>query len=65
MIEREKQVADQEKKHAKEKADHEHPHKDGKAKDQPGQQHAGMATDPKTMKDKDYVERIDEKTSKH
>jgi len=63
MIERNKQVDDQEKKLAKEKADHEHPHKD--VKDQSGQQHAGKATDPETMKDKGYVERIEEKTSKH
>ena len=63
MIEREKQVTDQEKKLAKEKADHEHSKKD--VKDQQGQQHAGMATDPETMKDKGYVERITEKTEKH
>ena len=63
MIERDKQRIDQEKKHAAEKERHEHPKKDVKV--QPGQQHAGMDTDPQTMKDKDYVKRIEEKTEKH
>jgi hypothetical protein len=63
MIERDKQRIDQEKKHAAEKERREHPKKDVKV--QPGQQHAGMDTDPQTMKDKDYVKRIEEKTEKH
>ena len=63
MIEREKQRTDQQKKHAAEKERREHPKKDVKA--QAGQQHAGMDTDPETMKDKGYVERIEEKTEKH
>jgi hypothetical protein len=63
VIERDKQVTDQEKKHAAEKQRREHPKKDVKNKS--GQQHAGMATDPQTMKDKGYVERITEKTEKH
>ena len=62
MIERDKQVIDQHKKHEKEKERQQHPHKD--TKDQAGQQHAGMSTDPQTMQDKVYQERIDEKTSK-
>jgi hypothetical protein len=63
MIERDKQRSDQEKKHAAEKERREHPKKDVKV--QPDQQHAGMDTDPQTMKDKDYVKRIEEKTEKH
>lgn len=63
MIERDKQRIDQQKKHAAEKERREHPKKDTKA--QPEQQHAGMDTDPQTMKDKDYVKRIEEKTEKH
>lgn len=63
MIERDKQRTDQEKKHAAEKERREHPKKD--VKDVSGQQHAGMDTDPQTMKDKGYVERITEKTEKH
>ena len=63
MIEREKQRTDQQKKHAAEKERQKHPKKD--VKDKTGQRHAGMATDPQTMKDKDYVKRIEEKTEKH
>ncbi|QBD75283.1 hypothetical protein EPA93_04430 [Ktedonosporobacter rubrisoli] len=63
MIERDKQVTDQQKKHKAEKERHEHPQKDVKA--EPAQQHARSDTDPKTMQDKDYVKRIDEKTEKH
>ena len=63
MLEREKQVTDQEKKAARAKADHEHSHKD--AKDKTEQKHAGMATDPKAMENKQYVEQITEKTEKH
>lgn len=59
MIEREKQVTDQQKKHADEKERHEHPHRDGKVKP------AGMTTDPEAAQDKAYVQRIDEKTQKH
>jgi hypothetical protein len=62
MIERDKQVDDQQKKQAKHEADM-RSKKNAKAK--PEQQHAGMATDPETMKDKDYVKRIEEKTEKH
>ena len=65
MIEREKQRSDQQKKHAKEKERREHPQKDQKAQPRPEQEHAGMATDPKTMQDDDYVKRITEKTEKH
>jgi hypothetical protein len=65
MIERDKQRDDQKKKHAKEKERHEHPTKDKKAQANAKQGHAGMATDPKTMQDPGYVERIDEKTQKH
>lgn len=63
MIERDKQVTDQQKKHAAEKERQKHPRKD--VKDQQGQQHAGMSTDPETMKDEGYVKRIDEKTEQH
>ncbi len=63
MNERDKQVDDQQKKHAAEKERREHPKKD--VKNKTGQEHAGMATDPQTMKDKGYVKRIEEKTEKH
>jgi hypothetical protein len=65
MLEREKQVSDQEKKHAGEKERQEHPKRDVKAQDKPGQVQAGDDTKPETMKDKGYVERITEKTEKH
>jgi len=63
MIEQDKQRIDQEKKHAAEKERHEHPKKDVEV--QLGQRQAGKDTDPQTMKDKDYVKRIEEKTEKH
>lgn len=63
MIERDKQVTDQQKKHRAEKARRKHPSKD--VKDQQGQQQAGMSTDPETMKDEGYVKRIEEKTEHH
>jgi CRISPR/Cas system CSM-associated protein Csm5 (group 7 of RAMP superfamily) len=62
-IERDKQVTDQQKKHAAEKERRKQSRKDVKARS--GQQHAGMATDHQTMRDKDYVERIEDKTEKH
>ena len=62
MIERDKQVADQQKKHSTEKERQKHPRKGAKT---PQEQQAGMSTDPQTMKDEGYVDRIDEKTSKH
>lgn len=65
MIERDKQVTDQEKKHAIEKERKEHPKKDVKTQSVPGEVHAGADTDPKTMENKGYVERITEKTEKH
>ena len=65
MIEREKQRSDQQKKHAKEKERREPPQKDQKAQPHPEQEHAGMATDPKTMQDPDYIKRMNEKTEKH
>ena len=65
MLEREKQRSDQQKKHAKEKERRKHPHKDQKVQSRPGQEHAGMATDPETMQDEAYAKRITEKTEKH
>jgi len=65
MLGREKQRSDQQKKHAKEKERRKHPPKDQKAQSRPGQEHAGMATDPETMQDEDYAKRITEKTEKH
>lgn len=66
MLEREKQKNDQEKKHAAEKARHEHHQKDVKtqASESKGQ-HAGMSTDPETARDPDYAKRVEEKTKKH
>lgn len=63
MLERDKQRTDQQKKYAAEKERHAHNKKDDK--EQAGKQHAGADTDAETMKDKDYVKRIDEKTEKH
>ncbi|GCE45466.1 hypothetical protein EI42_02903 [Thermosporothrix hazakensis] len=63
MQEREKQKIDQEKKHANEKERRAHPQED--VKKQVKQPHAGMATDPETMKDPGYAKRIEEKTKKH
>ncbi len=63
MIERDKQVDKQQAKHNKKKERAQQARKN--AKEQPEQQHAGMATDPETMKDKGYVKRIEEKTEKH
>ncbi len=62
MIEREKQRADQRKKHKAEKQRREHP---GKRDEKPTVQQAGKASDPETMRDKGYIERIEEKTEKH
>jgi hypothetical protein len=61
MLEREKQRSDQQMKHATEEKQS-RSKKDGKKK--VGQQ-AGSDTNPETMKDKDYVKRIEEKTKKH
>lgn len=63
MLEREKQRTDQQKKHAAEKQRRARPGKDDKGRVERKQ--AGMATDPQAMKDKGYIERIDEKTEKH
>jgi hypothetical protein len=63
VIEREKQRTDQQKKHANEKKRRKPSKNDTPA--QTEQTQAGMATDPQTMKDKGYVERIEEKTKKH
>lgn len=63
MIERNKQVDDQQKKHAEEKERQQKP--DKKAKIEPGHEHARMATDPEAAKDPGYIERMNEKTSKH
>lgn len=62
MIEREKQRADQQKKHKAEKERRLHTQKKD---ERPTIQQAGKATDPETMQDKGYVERIEEKTEKH
>ncbi len=63
MIERDKQRSDQEKKHKAENQRRSHAEK-SKAQ-RPEQREAGKSTDPETMKDKGYVERIEEKTEKH
>jgi hypothetical protein len=63
VIERDKQVDDQQKKHANEKEREQHPQTGGRR--QPEPQQAGMATDPEVAKDKGYAERIEEKTEKH
>jgi len=63
MIERDKQKDDQEKKQIDEKEKRDLPKQDGRVR--PKQKHAGMATDPQTMKDKDYIKDIEEKTQKH
>jgi hypothetical protein len=64
MIERDKQVNDQQKKQSAKKQRREHPSKDRKAQAQP-QQDARMTTDPKAAKDRGYAKRMSEKTSKH
>ena len=63
MLEREKQRTDQQKKHAAEKQRRAHPGKDHKG--QAERKQAGKASDPEPMKDKGYIERIEEKTEKH
>ncbi len=63
MIERDKQVTDQQKKHAADKKRHEHKRENDKS--QTSQPEAGMSTDPKAMEDKGYQERIEKKTEKH
>ncbi len=63
MIERDKQVSDQQKKHAEEKERQEHPQTGDRHKPEP--QQAGMTTDADAAKDKGYAERIEEKTEKH
>jgi hypothetical protein len=63
MIEREKQRTDQQKKHKAEKQRRTHSGKKGEGR--PEQRQAGKATDPETMQDKGYAERIEEKTEKH
>jgi hypothetical protein len=59
MIERDKQVTDQQKKQAKKQQDQQSKN----VKPQPEQ--AGMSTDPEAMKDEGYQKRIEDKTSKH
>jgi len=63
MIERDKQKDDQKKKHTDENENRDLSKQDVKVR--PKQKHAGMATDPQTMKDKDYIKDIEEKTKKH
>jgi hypothetical protein len=63
MIERDKQKEDQEKKLAKENESQDLAKQNRSV--QSKQRHAGMATDPQTMKDKDYIKDIEEKTQKH
>ena len=63
MIERDKQVTDQQKKHAAEKERREHPQQG--PTHQPEPPAIGSDTDPKTMENKEYVETITEKTEKH
>ncbi len=63
MIEREKQRTDQAKKHKAEKQRRSHSEKNREQHSE--QREAGKSTDPETMKDKGYVERIEEKTEKH
>ncbi len=65
MIERDKQKDDQEKKHQREQEKDNNDLSKQKRRAQPKQKHAGMATDPQTMKDKDYIRDIEEKTQKH
>jgi hypothetical protein len=60
MIEREKQRTDQEKKHKEEKQRRSHSEKKREGRQE--QRKAGKSTDPETMLDKGYVERIEEKT---
>ncbi len=62
MIEREKQRTDQQKRHKAEKQRRAHPEKKD---ERPTVQQAGKASDPETMQDKGYIERIEEKTEKH
>ena len=62
MLEREKQVSDQQKKHARAKRDQEKKKRPDKS---PEQKQAGMTTDPNAERDKGYVERMTDKTSKH
>lgn len=63
MLERDKQRTDQEKKHNAEKQRRLRSEK--KSDRHPEQRKAGKSTDPETMEDKGYVERIEEKTEKH
>ena len=61
MLEREKQRTDQEKKHQAEKQRRSKKKSEGHVE----QHEAGRATNRESMKDKGYVERIEEKTEKH
>jgi hypothetical protein len=63
MLERDKQRTDQEKKHQTKKQRHSQSKKKSEAHIE--HQEAGRATDPETMQDKGYEERIEEKTKKH
>ncbi len=61
MNEKDEQLPDQQKNTSPEEKKPEH----SKHATPPPTQHAGMSTDPEAMKDKGYVQRISEKTSKH
>lgn len=63
MQERDKQVDDQQKKHAREKELQEQSQKSHK--DEPEKPPAGMSTDPEAVRDPNYARRIEEKTKKH
>lgn len=66
MIEREKQRDDQQKKHAAEKARHARSKKEQQEKrEHPEEKETRSDTDPQSMKDKDHIKRIEEKTKKH
>lgn len=60
MIERDKQRIDQQKKQTRKSS-----HKKQEKQQHPQQKKAGMATDPEAMQDPGYIERMNEKTSKH
>ena len=63
MIERDKQKEDQENKKTNENESQDLAKQDRRVRSK--QKHAGMATDPQTMKDKGYIKDIEEKTQKH
>lgn len=65
MLEREEQRRDQHQKHAKEKERQERSQKKAEEKRESGQPQAGMDTNPEVAQDRGYIERMNEKTSKH